>query len=64
MDIIVSYLVEKVSKAKLNHTFVVTGSDDTPIQVKNGKIMNRHDLTTTHEEDNVITVQRCYYLAK
>ena len=32
IDIIVP--VEKVSEAKLNHTFVVTGSDD---QVKNGK---------------------------
>ena len=64
IDIIVSYLVEKVSEAKLNHTFVVTGSDDTPVQVKKGQIMNRHDLTTTHEEDDVIIVQRCYHLAK
>ena len=45
IDIIVSYLVEKVSEAKLNHTFVVTGSDLTK------KIM-------------LITVQRCYHLAK
>ena len=28
------------------------------------KIMNRHDLITTHEEADVIIVQQCYHLAK
>ena len=60
----VPYLVEKIAEAKLNRTFVITGSEDTPIQAKNGRKMYCHDLSTTHEEADVIIIQQCYHLAK
>ena len=46
------------------HKLVITGSDPTPIQVKEGKLSLRDDLKTSHEEADVIIVQHMVHLAR
>ena len=65
IDIVVEYLVTKISEGNFKHRFVITGSKDTPTQeVLSGKAILRHDLTTSHEEADGIIIQQCYHLAK
>lgn len=42
---------------------VITGKDPVPIEIRNGKEHERHDLKTTHEEADVIIVQHMVHLA-
>ena len=38
----------------------MTGSDDVPTEVRKGRIHQRLDLRTSHEEADCIIVQQCY----
>ena len=60
IDLIVGFVSEKIADKKLHNSLVITGSENTPIEVTAGNIIQREDLTTTHEEADVIIVQQCY----
>ena len=45
----------------MQYSLVVTGSFVIPRQVQNDLIIERADLSTTHEEVNIILVQQAYH---
>ena len=51
-----------MADGNLANTLVITGSDETPIEITAGSFIQREDLRTTHEEADVIMVQQCYKL--
>ena len=47
-------------KCTQSHRLVVTGEEDTPIEIHKGVKIMRHDLKTTHEEADVIMIWQMY----
>ena len=62
IDITVSFVSQKVADGKFVNTLVITGSDETPLEITAGSLNQREDLRTTHEEADVIMIQQCYKL--
>ena len=62
IDILFDFISLKVADEKVHNSLVIRGSKDIPIPVNTGLTIPRHDLTTTHEEADLITVQQCYGL--
>ena len=54
IEIITEELLYRVQGLLLPSSLVVTGISDTPVEVKQGKRIERSDLRTTHEEADVI----------
>ena len=42
----------------VQHKLVVTGSDPVPVEINNGVVIRRQDMTTTQEEGDTIVVQQ------
>ena len=48
-----------------DHNLIITGSKDTPIEIcKGGVLINRRDLTCSHEEADCIIVQQAITTAR
>ena len=62
IDLITDYLITKIHHGKFRHVFVVTGSENVPVQVSDGNITLKEEYHTSHEEADVILVQQCYKL--
>ena len=62
IDIITEYITVKIHEGEFRHTFVVTSSQDVPVEVSAGSITLKEKYRTTHEEADVILVQQCYKL--
>ena len=60
IDLICDQLLLVSSSRKSRFPLVLTGSADTPMEVNDGLIIERKDLTTNHEEADVILVQQAY----
>ena len=60
IDLICDELLFISSSRKSRFPLVLTGSADTPMEVNDGLIIERKDLTTTYEEADVIMVQQAY----
>ena len=60
IDLICDQLLLVSSSRKSGFPLVLTGSADTPMEVNDDLIIKRKDLTTTHEEADVIKVQQAY----
>ena len=41
-----------------NNKLVVTGSNNTPVQISHGVVIYREDISTSHEEADCIIVQQ------
>ena len=60
IDLICDKLLLISSSRKSQFLLVLTGSADTPKEVNDGLIIDRKNLTTTHEEFDVIMVQQAH----
>ena len=60
IDLIVAFVSERIALRKHRNSLILTGSDETPIEIHDGNIIKRNDLRTTHEEADVIIVHQCY----
>ena len=40
------------------HKFIVTGQEETPVEIYRGVVINRDDMATSHEEADVVVVQQ------
>jgi len=68
IDIICQQLLQRVQHIQTTgttscHSLVVTGSNTTPQEVSLGVLIQRGDLTTSHEEADVVMVQQAVALA-
>ena len=61
IDLICANLVLVVSAKKPPFPLILTGSENTPVEVNRGLIIERNDLPTTNEEADVIIVQQAYH---
>lgn len=67
MELICDELVsdKEFHKHTSNHKLVITGNNDIPIEISNGGVLiNRRDLTCSHEEADCIIVQQVITTAK
>ena len=60
IDLICNQLLLISSSRKSQFSLALTGSADTPMEVNDGLIIERKDLTTTHEEADMIMVQQAH----
>ena len=60
IELICDHLQSICYSRQMQYYLVVTGSLMIPRQVRNGMIIERTDLSTTHEEADVIIVQQAY----
>ena len=59
IDIICQYLIKSSQHEKASHhRLVITGQANTPMEVQRAVVNYRDDLTTTHEEADVIMIQQ------
>lgn len=65
IDIIVKSLASEAAITMGHqHKIVVTGQDAVPIELSNGRLKAREDLSTTHEEGDAIVVSQAIHVAK
>ena len=53
-----------IARHTSNHKLVITGHNDAPTEIFKGVIIERHDISTTHEEADNIIVQQAIMCAK
>ena len=58
IDLIVAKLVEITKKLKSRRCLLVTGKDETPIQVQNGITSRKEEWNVRHEEADLILTQQ------
>ncbi|MEL7308361.1 MAG: hypothetical protein AAGK05_11175 [Pseudomonadota bacterium] len=46
------------------HKLIITSQEETPIEIRNGEILTRYDMTTSHEEADIIIAQQMLLAAK
>lgn len=66
IDIICNELIENKSFHQgftQNSKLVITGSNNTPIEIKHGVVIQREDMSTSHEEADCIIVQQAIMAA-
>ena len=58
----IKYITDNMEMFPQGSKLVVTGPDPTPLEIHHGALQHRTDLTTTHEEADIIIVQQMTYL--
>ena len=62
IKLISEHVCSRVAGEKFARTLILTEINDTPIQVKDGVVSEKSDMSTTHEEADIIMVQQAIRL--
>jgi hypothetical protein len=61
IDMIITEILEDdifMDRNTQHHVLVMTGEEETPLQIKKGQVQERRDIKTMHEEADVILIQQ------